>query len=113
MWTPGTLVATAWKGPPVLVPGLGSHVSSWLAPPWKSTTSARRWRRRHRQLRPVVGLLVLLRVEAGGRVAAPRRQRALHHRPVGEEQRLVHRRLERLRPGRLPLERLHQRQDRP
>src|SRR5207253_10449232 len=30
---PGTLVAIARKGPPVSVPGLGSHVSSWLAPP--------------------------------------------------------------------------------
>ena len=30
MWTPGTDVGMAWKGPPVLVPGFGSQVSSWL-----------------------------------------------------------------------------------
>src|SRR5262245_53305918 len=33
MATPGTLVLMARNGPPVAAPGLGSNVSSWLAPP--------------------------------------------------------------------------------
>src|SRR3954452_2743156 len=33
MWTPGTTVGIALYGPPVGRPGLGSQVSSWLAPP--------------------------------------------------------------------------------
>ena len=32
MCVPGTEVGIAWNGPPVSVPGLGSQVSSWLAP---------------------------------------------------------------------------------
>ncbi len=30
-----------WNGPPVLVPGLGSQVSSWLAPPASQITRTR------------------------------------------------------------------------
>ena len=30
---PGTAVGIDRNGPPVAAPGLGSHVSSWLAPP--------------------------------------------------------------------------------
>ena len=33
MWMPGTAVGIDRNGPPVGVPGLGSHVSSWLEPP--------------------------------------------------------------------------------
>ena len=33
MWMPGTDVGIDRNGPPVGVPGLGSHVSSWLDPP--------------------------------------------------------------------------------
>ncbi len=31
----------AWNGPPVSVPGLGSHVSSWLTPPAMKITRTR------------------------------------------------------------------------
>ena len=41
MRTPGTLVGMAWKGPPVSVPGLGSHDSSWLTPPASQITRTR------------------------------------------------------------------------
>src|SRR4051794_27070141 len=37
--TPGTLVAIDRNGPPVSVFGLGSQVSSWLAPPASQITS--------------------------------------------------------------------------
>src|SRR5687767_8292938 len=33
IWIPGTEVGMARNGPPVLVPGLGSQLSSWLKPP--------------------------------------------------------------------------------
>ena len=32
-WVPGTFVGMLLKGPPVVVPGLGSQVSNWLGPP--------------------------------------------------------------------------------
>ena len=32
-WLPGILVGMLLKGPPVVVPGLGSQVSNWLGPP--------------------------------------------------------------------------------
>src|SRR5262249_16537387 len=41
MCTPGTDVGIAWKGPPVSVSGLGSHVSSWLTPPESQKTTQR------------------------------------------------------------------------
>ena len=37
--TPGTVVSIDRNGPPVSVLGLGSQVSSWLAPPASQTTS--------------------------------------------------------------------------
>ena len=37
--TPGTLVSIERNGPPVSVLGLGSQVSSWLAPPASQITS--------------------------------------------------------------------------
>jgi hypothetical protein len=41
MSTPGTAVDMDLNGPPVGLPGLGSHVSNWLEPPANHTKSTR------------------------------------------------------------------------
>ncbi len=43
MCTPGTSVGMARNGPPVLAPGFGSHVSSWLDPPASQSMMTRFW----------------------------------------------------------------------
>ena len=41
MCRPGTLVGIARKGPPVVVFGFGSQLSSWLSPPWSQNVRTR------------------------------------------------------------------------